>query len=526
MRSNLRNRRRALGLASVIALGAFASSGTASAAPPSTASIAGSSVTPRAFLRLELPKHAAYVGESIPVTVRAYYRADTGATLTGAPTLNEKDFTLGVGDPAQGSAVVGGVKYRVVTWKDHLAPVKAGHYAIGVEMPSTLEWQDVIAPRPAPSRQEQDPNATQTDPFGGDPFRDPFFAGTGGDPFRAMRQRMQRMTDEMQGPEFGPVQRKNVVLHSPDAILAVNALPAAGRPVGFTDAVGHFAIAASAEPTHVRAGEPITLSLRVTGDGNFGGVSVPGIAESSDWKTYTASAVDGKDEKTFKQPIVPLHAGVAAIPPASFSYFDPDAAKYVTLNSAPIAVDVAQGSGAIAGSNGNVPASTSGPSLTPNAEVIGRPVANLAPVFMHGWFWGLQLAPLFGLGAAALVVLGRRRLANDPHRPWRRMAKGALRKEREAMNRAFAANDVAGFFAAARGAIQQTLGSRWHIEPAAISLSEIQTRLGGDEVEKLRPVFDADAARFSGVGNRVTDLAPWKERIEQELDYLEQLEAA
>jgi hypothetical protein len=514
LRTSLTLRASALFVGSLLVV---APSSLALAAP---AAIAAPTTT-RGFVRLEVPKRTAYVGESMPVTVRAYFRANTNVTIDGSPALRNSDFTLQSGDAQQGHAVLGGTTYLVVSWKDHLSPVKAGRYTLGIDVPSTLEWQD-RAPRRAPSAASD--GSGMGSPFGDDPFGDSLFGG--GDPFAQMRQQMQRMMDDAAGDAFGPVQRKEVVLHSADAVLDVEPLPVNGRPAGFTDAVGHFAMTASAAPLRGRAGEPMSLALRVTGEGNFDRVSVSGIPESSDWKTYGTSATDGKNEKTFTEPIVPRHAGVHEIPAASFSYFDPDAKKYVTLSTAPLPVEVTPGTGAVAASNGAVPPATSGPTLAPNVEDVGVTVADLAPGFTRRGFWELQAIPVAAILAGFLAVMTKRRFAGDLGRPRRRAARRALRAHRVAMDRAMTAGDTAGFFAAARGAIQETLGLAWHIAPAAISLSEIEARLDADEVDKLRPVFDADAARFSGGAGREPDLVPWKQIVEQELEHLETLEAA
>jgi hypothetical protein len=474
--------------------------------------------TNRGFVRLELPKRAAYVGESIPVTVRAYYRADTNVTITGSPTLRDSDFTLQSGDLQQGHTEIGGVTYLVVTWKDHLSPVKAGHFTLGIDVPSTLEWQDRVA-RSAPTTR-----GSGGDPFGGDFLGDSLLGG--GDPFAQMRQQMQQMMNDAMGDALGPVQRKELVLRSPGTELDVEALPIAGRPAGFTDAVGHFTMTASATPIDVRVGEPITVTLQVKGDGNFDRVSVAGIAESSDWKTYGTTPTDGKGERSFTEPAVPLHAGIEAVPAASFSYFDPDARKYVTVRTAPVPVHVTPGTGATAASNGTLPAASSGPALAPNAMDMGRPVTQMGPVFTRSGFWEVQAVPLAALLGALLFVGGRRRLSADLGRHGRRAARRALRAHRVAMDQAIAAGDAAAFFAAARSAIQETLGLAWHIAPAAISLSEIAARLDADEVEKLRPVFDRDATRFSGSATRDADLNPWKQIVDRELEHLETLEAA
>jgi hypothetical protein len=83
------------------------------------------------------------------------------------------------------------------------------------------------------------------------------------------------------------------------------------------------------------------------------------------------------------------------------------------------------------------------------------------------------------LVAGHLGALLRKRLS-DP----RRLAQAAMEKAtREALKAAgerAAARDVAGFFAAARSAIQQRLGSLWNQPAQAITSAEIAERIPAD----------------------------------------------
>jgi len=90
-------------------------------------------------------------------------------------------------------------------------------------------------------------------------------------------------------------------------------------------------VEASATPTSVNVGDPITLRLKITGTGNFDRVSSNLLAGDSHWKIYspkshsiqrTASA--SKARRLSEQPIIPNDAGVASVPSVSFSYFDPE----------------------------------------------------------------------------------------------------------------------------------------------------------------------------------------------------------
>jgi hypothetical protein len=470
----------------------------------------------RAFLQVDLPKHKAYVGESLPVTVRAYYRGGTSVTVTGAPALDSPDFTLTEAEPTQGRVDLGDSPYLVVTWKGRLSPVKAGRYVLGMTLPSTLKWQSVVEHPVDPSGS----SAGGRDPFGS--FFDDLPMGGGQDILGQMQRRMQRMMSEAQsGFDLGAVQQKDVVLRS-SAALDVAALPTQGRPPSFSGAVGRFDVSASATPAQLRAGEPIALELRVTGQGSFDRLDTPGLAESDDWKTYAPSGKQADDKtKVFTQALVPKHAGVSAIPPIAISYFDPDAARYVTSATQAIPVDVAPGASIAAGSNGVAPPVASGPALAPDADLGGPSVSSLEPAFRRRGFWLAQAAPLLGLGGLFVGVLVRRRVLGDVDRPYRVRADRALRDYGTQMDRAVERRDPVAFFAAARGALQERLGARWRMRPEAITLSEIHERLDAGDGQTIRQVFDSDAARFSGASPEAPDLARWRQAVTEQLHHLE-----
>ncbi|HTQ02548.1 MAG TPA: BatD family protein [Polyangiaceae bacterium] len=464
-----------------------------------------------AFASLGLPKGPLYVGESVPVTLRAYFSAGTGVTLTGAPTVNSPDFTLSLGDAAQGHTTISGEPYLAVTWKGRLSPVKAGHYELELEIPSTLEW------RAAPVRSAAAPDS---DPFG-DVFGDLDGLGMNGDPFAAMQQHMQRLMNQaMQDFDTGPLQKRSLTLQSKPVALEIEPLPAAGRPANFSGAVGHFTLETSVREPNVRVGEPLDLSVVVRGDGNFDRVSSAGVPSSTTLESYPPTSKQTADEKTFVQPIVPRQAGRMEIPPVELSYFDPKSRRYETARSSPITLEVGQGQALAATRSGAVPNAATQPGLAPNAAGEGRVVASLSPLYTRRPFWLAQLAPLGALAAALSLVSRRKRLAADPHRHLRASARKALRRQTAAFEAAFAAGDAPGFFAAARGALQQRLGARWGIVPEAITLVEIERRTSGADLATLRTVFEADAARF-GPGATQQDLGACHDAVRRILAHSE-----
>ena len=101
-------------------------------------------------------------------------------------------------------------------------------------------------------------------------------------------------------------------------------------------------------PTSVKAGDPITLQIGITGDGPMNLVQAPPLVVlpqlTADFKVTSeplAGIVEG-DAKLFTASIRPRHAGITQIPAIPLSFFDPSTEKFVTVKSEPIAITVAE----------------------------------------------------------------------------------------------------------------------------------------------------------------------------------------
>lgn len=124
-------------------------------------------------------------------------------------------------------------------------------------------------------------------------------------------------------------------------------LPTEGRPAEFTGAVGQFEIRVSASPTSVRVGDPIELTMDVTGVGPLESLPPPPLASINKLtqsfripQETLAGEVSG-NRKRFRQTIRPARADVMEIPPIEYVYFDPKAGRYATARSEPIPLSVA-----------------------------------------------------------------------------------------------------------------------------------------------------------------------------------------
>ena len=103
-----------------------------------------------ALLRVVLPSKKIFVGQAVPVTFKAYFRAGTQITLTGAPSLGISAFTINhlQDEPRQSVESIGGVPYRVVTWTAQASAAMPGRFATRATLPIVARYREASR-RPA-----------------------------------------------------------------------------------------------------------------------------------------------------------------------------------------------------------------------------------------------------------------------------------------------------------------------------------------------------------------------------------------
>ncbi len=123
--------------------------------------------------------------------------------------------------------------------------------------------------------------------------------------------------------------------------VKVNPLPVAGKPAGYTGAVGKLNFSASYDKTETKVDDPITLKIKVSGQGNIKLIDVPvidlpqsfevydpKIKENISKKSYTVNG-----SKSYEYLIIPRGGGEFQFPDINFSYFDLDSKQYVTKSA-------------------------------------------------------------------------------------------------------------------------------------------------------------------------------------------------
>lgn len=144
-----------------------------------------------------------------------------------------------------------------------------------------------------------------------------------------------------------PRQYKRFVARSKPAMLEVLPVPTEGKPKDFYGLVGQYTIAASATPTQVNVGDPITLKIKVSGSRYLKPVQMPDLtaitamAQNFKVSTEQASPVIENGFKVFIQTIRAKNHKVAEIPPIGLSYFDASKGRYATATTRPVKLKVA-----------------------------------------------------------------------------------------------------------------------------------------------------------------------------------------
>ncbi|MBT9586599.1 BatD family protein [bacterium] len=130
--------------------------------------------------------------------------------------------------------------------------------------------------------------------------------------------------------------------------LEVQALPTQNRPPSFTGAVGSgFELQASLNKSQVKAGEPVKLTMTITGNSHPDLILDPALpnwphVRAYAWENQTPAfeKPNYRASKIFKIPLVPQQPGKLSLSNLCWSYFDPAQQRYVTLTANPLAVDV------------------------------------------------------------------------------------------------------------------------------------------------------------------------------------------
>jgi len=183
----------------------------------------------------------------------------------------------------------------------------------------------------------------------------------------------------------------------------VKALPVNNVPSGYDGAVGKFRIRARLDKEKISLNDVASLSVSVSGSGNFGVINAPVVRWPSSFEIYDPSVREDyfrtmapmQGSKTFQFRFMPRQTGEFLVPPVIISYFDPQLKKYQTVLSDSMRIAVLPASGQAANDSRLAITNATKPSVGWNID--------------RNWIIGSAIVILGLLAFALYRQIGRRR---------------------------------------------------------------------------------------------------------------------
>ena len=432
-----------------------------------------------AFMKLSLPQKNVYVGQMLAAQLQICVRNDVQNFGNFQFTAEPADgFTIGkMAQGQQQRAQIGNHIYTVIPLTFKLNVVKSGPLSLG---PFTASATYVV-----PSANEQ----------GGDPF------------FRQF---------------FNQGEQKQISLATAALQTESLPMPAENVPADFSGAVGNFTMTATAGPTNVAVGDPITVRMQISGRGALDAITLPDQAAWNDFKIFPpTSKVETSDQlglegrKTFEEIVTPQNTDVHALPPFSFSFFNPDDGKYHTLTQPAVPLAVHSGGTTvmpvIAANKNSAPENQTPQDILPIKENLGTlekiPAGrnSVEPLIAKPVFLFAQSLPVIAFLTAFIWRKRADNLANNP-RLRRKIAVEKMVQSGIAGLEKFAAeNNPDEFFALLFRLLQEQLGERLDCPASAITENVVEENSilrGAPEAARsdLRELFQlCNQARYAPV---------------------------
>jgi len=280
-------------------------------------------------------------------------------------------------------------------------------------------------------------------------------------------------------------EQRQVVLATESANVENVPLPENGKPANFAGAIGSFTMTATAGPTTVTVGDPITVRVKISGSGSLDSVMLPAQEAWQNFKTYPpTSKLEPSDQfglqgsKTFEQIISPLNTDVHELPPLHFTFFNPGDGQYHSLKSvaSPLTVQAAGATPlpALAATKTPTPENQSPQDILPIKGKPGTLAPAGVPLIGRPVFLAAQAVPVLAFLAAFVWRRRTDNLANNP-RLRRRLAVAQLVATGISDLKKYAtANQPDEFFATLFRLLQEQLGERLDCPASAITENVIE----------------------------------------------------
>lgn len=255
----------------------------------------------KVFVIMGIPKNEYYLHERIPLIIRLFVNNLTVKNVQ-YPELEYLGFVVDeFQKPVRYQQAINDIRYEVLEFKRFIYPTRTGDLSLGpVRQVCTILFK-------SQSRRRRSFSI----------FDDDFFNGF-----------------------FSNYDARSITLEAEPLAIRVLELPTKDRPQGFSGAVGRFDFDMSLSPLELKAGDPITLRMKIEGEGDLKTVVFPEIRNKEDFKLYDPQITQEENAVVLEQVVIPRTEQVKEMTTVSFSYFDTVNQKYQTITRGPFALKV------------------------------------------------------------------------------------------------------------------------------------------------------------------------------------------
>jgi hypothetical protein len=321
---------------------------------------------------------------------------------------------------------------------------------------------------------------------------------------------------------FGNVITKNIKKEfaSTKKNISPKSLPLENKPENFTGAVGKFKFDVSLSKNALKANESSQIKVVVSGKGNLKLFELPTVKTPAELEKYqperkervrvAANGITGSVSDIYT--VVPQYKGKYKIPNVTFSYFNPDAEKYETVDTEDLFVDVLEGKELITNNrnkNSNTIQKQTVVSSANNFRYIqtkSKFVAKETPDFYKSnLFYLLLFLPLLIIPIGIVIAKNNEKRNSDvigiKQRKAERLAKKYLSEAQKQLGKKEA------FYEALERALHNYLKAKLGIEIADISKEKIAQILQQKNVDEtsikqfIEVLEHSDLARYSPITN-------------------------
>ena len=409
------------------------------------------------FLRAEVPKTSIYKGEELPVSFNLYFQNVRNYAPQKLP--DAKGFWTEAfpekRNPTISSEVIDGVSYKKATLRRlSLFPTTTGELVI--------DPMEITCEVPAPNKRSR---SALNDFFDDSFFNDPFFSRT-----------------------------RTVAIESAPVRIQVKDLPSAGKPAGFSGAVGNFVIEGRIDTLQTRQNQALTLQYTISGSGNINAVKLPPLELSSNVEIFEPTVertINNKGKRirgtvTYEYVLIPRSSGTLRIPGLNFSYFDPKRNQYMTSTAPGYSVKVSPAKAGDSGSRAGFrkeEISLLGSDIrfisrdNPHWRRIG------ASVFRTFWFWFFNLFFVALMGGSLGFRWWMEKLAGDSRLARRRRALSRAQQLLKEIQTEPAGENTGDLCGKMDRVLSGFISDRLGLAPSGLGPRDIETALTGKRVD-------------------------------------------